>query len=194
MYLTEVKFRQMMPRAKSSAVLDIVDALNRGFERFEIKDREEQAMFLANLAHESNQYMWMREIWGPTSEQKTYERDFDQPWGPQLKRGDRNFKAWTLGNSEVGDGRKFAGHGPIQITGRTNHLLIGWILEVDLATNPEKLTEYGTGTLGACAWWWNFKIGQLVPKGIRTVRIRVNGGTNGLAEVSKYYEQYRQIL
>ena len=56
------------------------------------------AMFLAQLAHESGQFRYMEEIWGPTDAQRRYE-----PPGALASR---------LGNTERGDGFRFKGRGP----------------------------------------------------------------------------------
>jgi ATP-dependent protease ClpP protease subunit/predicted chitinase len=62
---------------------------------------------------------WSTELWGPTPEQKRYERDLGAPWPPK-SRTDRNWKPFNLGNSEPGDGSLFRDHGWFQSTGRAN--------------------------------------------------------------------------
>jgi putative chitinase len=67
---------------------------------FEVTTPLRQAAFLAQLAHESGQFRFMEEIWGPTPAQRRYEGRRD------------------LGNIQPGDGFRYKGRGPIQITGR----------------------------------------------------------------------------
>jgi len=60
-----------------------------------------------------------REIWGPTDTQRRYEGRKD------------------LGNTVTGDGRKFAGRGYVQITGRTNYQKASFLTGRDLVADPD---------------------------------------------------------
>lgn len=84
------------------------------------------AMFLANIGHETLGLRYLEELWGPTEQQKRYERCFMAPWPASSLQArasgfERNRLAFALGNIELGDGRRFAGHGYLQVTGRDNH-------------------------------------------------------------------------
>lgn len=70
---------------------------------YAITTKERQAMFLANVGHETGGLKFMREIWGPTLAQKGYEGRQD------------------LGNVQPGDGKRFMGRGMFQTTGRFNY-------------------------------------------------------------------------
>ncbi len=52
------------------------------------------------------------------------------------KTGRRPHVAKRLGNTEVGDGKRFPGRGYVQLTGRRNHQLMKDKLGVDLIGNP----------------------------------------------------------
>lgn len=60
-----------------------------------------------------------REIWGPTEAQKRYEGRAD------------------LGNTVLGDGKRFAGRGYVQITGRANYNKASLATGSDLVGNPD---------------------------------------------------------
>lgn len=167
-----------MPRAQVWA-----PHLDAAMLLFEINSPARAADFIAQVGHESLGLLYSAETWGPAQvpAQVTYERDPAQPWGPQLKRGDRNFKAWCLGNSEPGDGRRFAGHGPIQVTGRSNHrqarddLRAMGIPDVpDFEADPLELTKPRWGSMAAGNFW------------------RRNG-LNALADAGKFLEQSARI-
>lgn len=71
--------------------------------RYNVTSPLEIAHLIAQLAHESMGFTRTREIWGNTAAQLRYETH------PRL------------GNTQPGDGRKFAGMFWVQLTGRWNH-------------------------------------------------------------------------
>jgi hypothetical protein len=77
----------------------VIDAMRK----WGIKTPLQKAHFLAQCAHESGNFIYTKEIWGPSAAQQRYEGRKD------------------LGNTQPGDGFKFAGRGYIQVTGRANY-------------------------------------------------------------------------
>lgn len=152
---------------------------------FEINSPQRAADFIAQVGHESLGLLYAAELWGPAQvpAQVTYERDFSQPWGPTLKRGDRNYKAYRLGNSERGDGRRFAGHGPIQVTGRANHAqarddlrtILGPLVP-DFEFEPLALTQPRWGSMAAGNFWRRNGLNVLADQGkFLDQSVRING-------------------
>src|SRR5918992_4090119 len=72
-------------------------------------------MFLAQVMHESAALRYFEEI----ASGAAYEGRRD------------------LGNPRPGDGRRFKGRGPIQLTGRANYTTFGKLLGLDLVGRPE---------------------------------------------------------
>lgn len=66
--------------------------------------------------------------------------------------------AGRIGNGVTasGDGWKYRGQGPIQITGKSNFLACGASIGVDLENHPELLQQPGPGALSA-AWFFSSK-------------------------------------
>lgn len=162
------------------------------FDEFGIDTPLRQQLFLSQILHESGMLRFLKELWGPTDAQKTYERDFTQPWGPQLKRGDRNYKAWRLGNSEPGDGFRYRGRGAIQITGRANYTAAGKALGLDLVRYPEQLESPLIGTRAAGYWWQSNKLNAAADTGcVDTVSDLVNLGrhTERVGDANGYPER-----
>lgn len=136
---------------------------------FDINTPKRQAAFLAQIAHESGSLRYMREIWGPTDAQKRYEPPSDL--------------ARRLGNTEPGDGRRFAGRGPIQITGRFNYAKYGKMLGLDLVSHPELLDDPMNACRSAGAYWAVNGCNTLADvDAFETITRRINGGLNGLED------------
>lgn len=99
----------------------------------------------------------------------------------------------TAGNKYDGDGWKFRGRSPLQITGRDNYRLTGERIGVELALYPDKLAEPYYG-LKAAREWWEGNIPDIMIDNIESVSRRVNGGTNGLDHRKKLFEVCTSVM
>lgn len=199
---SDALLRKMVPAAPKNADV-FVPHLNKAMQKYGITSRKEKAAFLANLAHESGGFKYVKELWGPTPEQKRYERDFKQPWN---KDDPRNGKAFELGNDTEGDGSKFRGRGLIQTTGKRNYQRVSRALFGDdrLLKNPELLEVPEYAALSAVWFWADKKLGQYCtedwvkanPKEnwFKKVVKGINGGYNGLEERQHYYDIAFSVL
>ena len=166
------QFRAMMPNA-GARLNAHWPYINPALDAAKINTPARIAAFLAQLAHESGEYRYMEEI----ADGSAYEGRDD------------------LGNVFPGDGVKFKGHGPVQITGRANHAACGQALGIDLIANPRLLTLPQYGTASAC-WFWNTR--QLSPLAdvdwFKTITRIINGGYNGLSDRRQYWDRNRALL
>lgn len=82
----------------------------------------------------------------------------------------------NLGNTQPGDGWKFRGSGVKQITGRANHEASGF--------TPEQLRDDPVASAKAAAQFFisHGCVAPAMKDDVRAVTLKVNGGTNGLAE------------
>lgn len=184
MVLTAEQLRAIMPRLtapKSAAYLPFLTAAMR---EFAVDTPARAAAFLAQLAHESGQLRFMEEIWGPTDAQRRYE-----PVSTLATR---------LGNSEPGDGRRFKGRGPIQLTGRANYRTFGNLLGVDLLDDPARAALPEVAFRIAGLYWSKNRLNALADvataAAFRDITKRINGGINGLADRQAFYETARRVL
>lgn len=115
------------------------DGLIATFDRYQINTPKRQAQFLAQLAHESAGFRYVREL----ASGEAYDT------GRLAKR---------LGNTpeDDDDGRKFKGRGLIQVTGTTNYRNCSQALFGDdrLLKKPEILEEPLYACLSA-GWYWD---------------------------------------
>ena len=168
--------RAVAPRAKSSVVDEIAPYIEQLFDHYGIKDREEQAHFIAQSAHESAGFTTLCEF-GPDSYFKRYDGRKD------------------LGNVQKGDGLRFKGRGIFQLTGRANYLRLGRKIGVDLIKEPQKAQDGYYAVLIACIYWTDRHIGPLARAGdVRAVTKKINGGLNGFRERQIYTARGRKAL
>lgn len=182
-----------MPDCTPARALIWAPCLDAAMLLYEINSPARAADYLAQVGHESLGLLFVKELWGPQQvpAQQTYERDFTQPWGPQLVRGDRNFKAYGLGNVQQGDGYCFRGRGPIQITGRANYAqarddlrkVLPAATVPDFEVDPVSLEQAQWGAFSAGNFWNRHGLNKLSDANDFTEITRlINGGQNGTAD------------
>ena len=106
--------------------------------------------------------------------------------------------ASDLGNTETGDGRRFKGRGPIQITGRANYRRFGSTVGSRSRVGSERAAVPDVAFRIAGAFWFNNGLNELADlatdDAFRRITKRINGGVNGLAERRRFYAQARTVL
>ena len=148
--------------ASQSRAEELALAANVHFRTYGILDNSPRLIhFLAQLAHESGNFRYMEEI----ASGAAYEGRKD------------------LGNTQPGDGKRFKGRGPIQLTGRANYRRYGQQLGIDFENNPAIVAIPSVGLLVACKFWSDNGLNELADKDdVVSITKRINGGTNGLAD------------
>lgn len=147
--------------------------------RFGIDTTLRKAHFLAQVAHESGGFRYVREIWGPTAAQRGYEGRAD------------------LGNVRPGDGKRFMGRGLIQITGRANYTEYSADMYGDDRCVQEPVMLEMLPDAALCAgWFWQKRgLNRLADiDDIRAVTKRINGGYNGLADRQLWLAKAKQAF
>jgi putative chitinase len=179
--ITDDALRRIMPHLSGEKCVQCLTHLQQAMEEFGINTPLREAAFLAQIAHESGEFRFMEEIWGPTEAQRRYE--------PQSE------KSQELGNSQAGDGKRFKGRGPIQITGRSNYQKYGQLLGIDLVNHPPLAASPEVGFRVAGLYWQKNGLNELADQEMfKTITKRINGGFNGLEERRRFYEAARKVL
>lgn len=154
------------------------DALTAAMADGQINNRRRQAAFLAQIGHESGSLVYSKELGGPS-----YFAKYD---------GRKD-----LGNTQPGDGPRFAGRGLIQVTGRANYSKASQALFGDdrLLKNPE-LLEQPEWAAKSAVWYWSTRNLNVLADADRFTDITkaINGGTNGLEDRKKRYRLALSVL
>ena len=182
--LTAELLHSIMPRLSDRRNGELLPFLTAAMAEFAIDTPARAAAFLAQLAHESGQFRFMEEIWGPTDAQRRYE--------PVTKLSQ------DLGNTDAGDGKRFKGRGPIQLTGRANYRRFGELLSIDLLADPPRAAHPDVAFRVAGLFWSKKGLNDLADiataDAFKAITKRINGGTNGLADRQAFYAVARKAL
>ncbi len=138
------------------------------------------AMHGAQLGHESVGLRYFVELWGPTAAQSGYEGRVD------------------LGNTQPGDGYRFRGRGPVQVTGRHNYTVLSqWAFDQGLVPSPtffvddpDQLASDTYGFIGVTWYWTTQRPMNDAADAHDIVRATqyVNGGQNGITDRTNRYQ------
>ncbi|MGT2507929.1 glycoside hydrolase family 19 protein [Cupriavidus basilensis] len=180
--ITAAQLRAIMPGAGKRADL-FAAPLDAAMQQFDISTPVRAAGFLAQVAHESGQLVYVREMWGPTPSQRHYEGRAD------------------LGNTVTGDGKRFMGRGLIQVTGRKNYVLCGFGLHLDLIASPE-LLEQPEHAAASAGWYWHASnLNRFADAGdFKGLSIAINGRNkatglpNGWEDRQMFWARARNVL
>lgn len=175
---TYTALRQIMPSLPLDKLHAYFQPLTEAMQEFAVDTSIRAAAFLAQLAHESGELRYMEEI----ASGAAYEGRRD------------------LGNTEPGDGVRYKGRGPIQLTGRANYRRCGAALGLDLEGDPEQAATPQVG-FRIAGWYWTTHpavardCNQLADmQDFIGITRAINGGLNGLASREAYYARAKAVL
>ena len=194
MSLTQQQLAHVMPLA-GRFTFQYFDHLSAAIDEYEINTATRVQAFLAQLAEESGELRYARELWGPTPQQARYERVFTAEWS---KDDPTNRLAFRLGNEEAGDGHRFLGRGLIQITGRFNYGECSKALFGGphfLWAHPETL-ESPQAACRSAAWYWaSHRCNEAADAGdFELVTRRVNGGLTHYDRRCVYWQRAKEAI
>lgn len=164
------ELRRVMPYSAGKVEL-FVQPLTAAMDEFDINTPRRRAAFLAQVAHESGEFRYLRELSSGTQ----YEGRAD------------------LGNTQPGDGPRYKGGGLLQITGRAIYQACGAELNVPLEQNPS-LIETSAVASRSAAWFWNLReLNTLADTDqFGEITRKINGAYNGLDARIRYWLEARR--
>ena len=165
---------------------------------YEINTPERVAAFLAQCAHESGNFKFLRENLNYRAESlvKTFPKYFPdlataKQYEKQPEKIANRVYSNRMGNGDEasGDGFRYLGRGLIQLTGKNNYTIFAASIETPLEEIPEYLQTFEGAVQSAC-WFWeqNNLNKEADAKDIKTMTRKINGGFIGLEDRIKHYE------
>jgi putative chitinase len=176
-------------------------------EKFQIDSALRLAHFLAQCGHESGGFRLTKENLNYSAKGlngifKKYFPTLESaaPYERKPEKIANKVYGGRMGNGPEasGDGAKYCGRGFIQLTGKDNYTAFGKAIGVDVAANPEKVaTDYA---LLSAAWFFNKNKLHIMADGgasdavVTSITKRVNGGTIGLPDRIKHFNEFYKLL
>jgi putative chitinase len=205
MELTKEQLQQLLP--KNPYIDHWFHALSQLLPDYEINTPKRIAAFMAQCAHESGGFTALKENlnYKPATLRKLFGKYFptdelaeeycSKP-NKQAAIANRVY-ASRMGNGDEasGDGYKYCGRGLIQLTGKSNYVAFADSLEITPEEASEYLATFEGAAQSACWFWETNNLNALADKGdILTMTKRINGGTIGLEDRIKHYEEALHIF
>lgn len=179
-------------------------ALEQALPDYDINTKPRIAAFLAQCAHESGEFKFLKENLNYKAESlvKVWPKyfpslDIAQQYAKKPEKIANRAYANRMGNGpeESGDGWRFCGRGLIQLTGRNNYQAFADSIETNINDIPEYLATFEGAVQSACWFWENMNLNQFADRGdILTMTKRINGGTLGLEDRIKHYNSALKIM
>lgn len=182
------------------------DVFNSVLPTFRIDSINRVASFLSQCAHESKEFTVMNENlnYSAAALVSVWPSHFDSTVADTYARhptmiANRAY-ANRMGNGpeESGDGWKYHGRGPIQITGKANYTVCSQAVFADdrLVITPELLaTDMDSAIRSACWYWVSRNLNVASDAGdVVTVTRKINGGEVGLTDRIQRFNAAVKIL
>ncbi len=169
----------------SSNMTSVMVALDRFGDDLGMNKPHILVQFFAQIMHESGDFRFDREIWGPTPAQERYDTRTD------------------LGNTAAkdGDGFIYRGRTAMQLTGKDNYRQFrDWCRSrgynpPDFVAYPDKVNTDPWEGLVPLWYWFSRDLNKWANQGdIETVTQKINGGKNGFADRVTRYGRLSLVL
>ena len=198
MEITREQLAQIIP--KNPYIDQWCSALNKLLPDYSIDTPERVAAFLAQCAHESGGFVFLKENlkYRAASLRKIFPKYFPTD---QIAEQYANLpnKAEAIANriyanrmgngpEESGDGFRYCGRGLIQLTGKSNYSNFADSIETPVEETSAYLETFEGAVQSACWFWETNNLNQYADSNdILTMTKRINGGTIGLEDRMKHY-------
>jgi putative chitinase len=184
----------MLNKLHNKIPIQVLNELGDVMKQFGITNSFRLTHFLAQVAHESGNFRWVRENLNYSAEGllKVFPKYFDKNTAPLYARRPQAIANMVyngrMGNKlKSNDGWNFRGAGFLQLTGRTNFKAFSdFIGDPKIMDDPSLVaTKY---PLTSAAWFFEKRgLWAICDEGVdqnivKKVTLKVNGGYNGIAD------------
>jgi putative chitinase len=203
--ITQQQLQQIIP--KNPYIEQWCSALNKLLPDYGIDTPQRVAAFLAQCAHESGNFVFLKENlnYRAASLRKLFSKYFPtdalaEQYASLPNKAEaiaNRIYANRMGNGpeESGDGYRYCGRGLIQLTGRNNYESFADSIE----STPEEVSQYletFEGAVQSACWFWETNnLNQFADTDdIKTMTKRINGGFIGLEDREKHYNHAKHVF
>ena len=200
--LTKEQLGQLIPG--NQYISHWYEALSEILPEYDINTPPRVAAFIAQCAHESGGFKFLKENlnYKAASLRKVFPKYFPtdelaQAYEKKPEKIANRIYGGRMGNGpeDSGDGFRYCGRGLIQLTGKENYSWFAASLEIPVEEASEYLETFEGAVQSACWFWETNNLNQWADKGdILTLTKRINGGTIGLEDRIKHYNDALHVL
>ena len=179
-------------------------ALNLLLPDYEIDTPQRVAAFLAQCAHESGSFKFLKENlnYRAVTLRKVFPKYFSddamaEAYAMQPEKIANRVYASRMGNGDEasGDGFRYCGRGLIQLTGKNNYTAFANSIDTPVEEIPEFLSTFEGAVQSACWFWDTNNLNVQADAGdIKTMTKKINGGFIGLEDRVKHYEHALHVF
>ena len=199
--LTKNHLKQMV---KNPYIDQWYEALDQLLDDYEINTPLRVAHFIAQCAHESGNFVFVKENlnYKAASLRKIFSKYFptDELAAQYANKPERianRIYANRMGNGpeESGDGFRYCGRGLIQLTGKDNYTFFAGSLGISVEEASEYLQTFEGAAQSACFFWEQNKLNRFADANdVKGLTRAINGGFIGLEDRIKHTEHALHIL
>ena len=201
---TILQKEQLKQMVKNPHIDQWYAALEQLLDDYEINTPQRVAAFVAQCAHESGNFVFIKENlnYKAASLMKTFGKyfptaDIAAQYANKPERIDNRVYANRMGNGDEasGDGWRYCGRGLIQLTGRDNYTFFAGSMDIPVEEAAEYLATFEGAAQSACWFWETNNLNRYADSGdIKGLTRAINGGYIGLEDRISHYEHALHVM
>ena len=188
--ITLTQFKELYPRCKEPEKWVI--AFKEVLPAFKINNEQRLAAFISQCGHESAGFSTFEENLNYSAKalKSVFGKYFTDKDANEYARKPEKIANLVYGNrmgngnEQSGDGWKYRGRGPIQLTGKDNYKSFTNAFNVNAVEDPDLVSKDEKISLLSAVWFWESRNLSVYADKNDIIKItkRINGGYHGLKE------------